>query len=107
VAGCATLARFAGHAPTSGETNLELIETARVQLKGPQPRRAENPPYVAAHFKSTRAGSITLAFLEPPRLPITPWDQLDAEARAAALEILARLIAQALETSRQTEAADD
>jgi DNA invertase Pin-like site-specific DNA recombinase len=44
---------------------------------------------------------LTLAFLEPPRLPITPWDQLDAEARAAALEILARLIAQALETSRQ------
>ena len=50
---------------------------------------------------------LTLAFLEPPRLPTTPWDQLDAKARAAALEILARLIAQTLETSRQTEAADD
>ena len=50
---------------------------------------------------------LTLAFLEPPRLPITPWDQLDAEARAAALEILARLIVQAVETSRQTEVADD
>jgi hypothetical protein len=36
-----------------------------------------------------------------------PRDRLDAEARAKALEILARIIAQALETSRQKEPIDE
>ena len=50
----------------------------------------------------------TLAFLEPP--PATQrWlsQQLDAEARAEALSILARLIAQVVKAAKQTEVADE
>lgn len=50
---------------------------------------------------------LTLAILEVPSLPAMPRDRLDAEARAKALEILARIIAQALETSRQKETIDE
>ena len=49
---------------------------------------------------------LTLAILEVPSLPAKPRDRLDAEARDKALEILARIIAQALETSRQKEPID-
>jgi hypothetical protein len=52
---------------------------------------------------------VTLAFLKPP--PPTqspPSRQLgDAEARADALSVLARIIAQACQTTDQTEAADE
>jgi hypothetical protein len=50
---------------------------------------------------------LTLAILEVPSLPAMPRDRLDAEARAKALEILARIIAQTLETSRQKETIDE
>ena len=52
---------------------------------------------------------LTLAFLEYP----SPAQQNlsrhvgDSEARAEALKILARIIAQALEETKQTEAADE
>jgi hypothetical protein len=39
---------------------------------------------------------LTLAILEVPSLPAMPRDRLDADARAKAIEILARIIAQAL-----------
>jgi hypothetical protein len=50
---------------------------------------------------------LTLAILEVPSLPAMPRDRLDADARAKALEILARIIAQALETSTQKETIDE
>jgi hypothetical protein len=50
---------------------------------------------------------LTLAILDVPSLPAIPRDRLDAEARTKALKILARMIAQALETSRQTETIDE
>jgi hypothetical protein len=50
---------------------------------------------------------LTLAFLEAPLMPTTPWDRLDPDARAAALAILIRLLAQAAATRRRTDAADD
>ena len=51
---------------------------------------------------------LTLAFLEapPPQHP-TLSDQLDAEARIEAVRILARIIAQAIETAEQMEATDE
>ncbi len=49
---------------------------------------------------------LTLAFLEPPQQQRLS-DQLDAEARAEALKILARIIAQAFEPKEQTEVADE
>ena len=48
---------------------------------------------------------LNLAFLDPPDLPVgplppslapIPWEHLDAAARSAALDILARLIARML-----------
>lgn len=50
---------------------------------------------------------LILAFLEPPAPAATPWDELDPQARAAALETLTRIILQSLATSIQTEAADE
>jgi hypothetical protein len=52
---------------------------------------------------------LTLAFLEPPTpTPSPPSGELrDAEARAEALKILARLIAQASQTTDQMEATDE
>jgi len=50
---------------------------------------------------------LTLVFLEPPT-PLLPNRELrDAEARAEALKILARLIAQASQTTDQMEATDE
>jgi hypothetical protein len=51
---------------------------------------------------------LTLAFLEPPP-PAQPSlsQKLDAETRAEALNILARIIAQVCETTKQTEAIDE
>jgi hypothetical protein len=50
----------------------------------------------------------TLAFLEPPtRVQKTISPELDASARVAALNILARLIAQAVTTIKQTEPTDE
>ena len=50
---------------------------------------------------------LTLALLELAVPPATPEGQLDAEARAKAIEILARLIAQVLATSPQQEITDE
>ena len=52
---------------------------------------------------------LTLAFLEPPSpTPSPPSRELrDAEARAEALNVLARLIAQAGQPATQAEATDE
>ena len=51
---------------------------------------------------------LTLAFLEPPPpAQQPPSQQLDAETRAEALNILARIIARACETTQHTEATDE
>jgi hypothetical protein len=50
---------------------------------------------------------LSLTLFELPSPPTTLCEQLDPEARAEALEILARMIAQALSTSRQKEIADE
>ena len=52
---------------------------------------------------------LTLAFLEPPTpTPSPPSRELrDAEARAEALNVLARLIAQAGQPATQAEPADE
>ena len=52
---------------------------------------------------------LTLAFLEPPtQTPTPPSPELrDAEAHAKALDILARLIAQAGQPANQVEATDE
>jgi hypothetical protein len=51
---------------------------------------------------------LTLAVLEPPGPPQPPLShQLDAKARAEALGILARIIAQTFETIKQTEATNE
>jgi hypothetical protein len=52
---------------------------------------------------------LTLAFLEPPTPTPSPTsgDLRDAEARAEALNVLARLIAQAGQPATQAEATDE
>ena len=51
---------------------------------------------------------LTLAFLEaPPPARQSPSQKLDAKTRAEALNILARIIAQACETTQNTEATDE
>jgi hypothetical protein len=50
---------------------------------------------------------LTLALLETPPPQPTLSDQLDAEARIEAVRILARMIAQAVETTGRREAADE
>jgi hypothetical protein len=52
---------------------------------------------------------LTLAFCEPPppTQPPPSRELRDAAARAEALNVLARLIAQACQTTNQTEAADE
>ena len=52
---------------------------------------------------------LALALLELPAPPATPGVPLDPEARAKAIEILARMIAQTLATSTrpQNEVADE
>lgn len=46
---------------------------------------------------------LTLALLEPPAAPAMPDVPLDLEARAKAIEILVRIIAQTLATSTQLQ----
>ena len=54
------------------------------------------------------AMQLTLAFLErSPPARQSPSQELDAETRAEALNILARIIAQACETTKQTETTDE
>jgi len=53
------------------------------------------------------AMQLTLALLEPPPPRQSPRQELDAETRAEALNILARIIAQACETTQNTEATDE
>ena len=57
-----------------------------------------------------------LAFLDPtdpsqsstpPNPPPTPWEQIDAAARMAALDLLARLIAGMLAAHEATETTDE
>jgi hypothetical protein len=56
---------------------------------------------------------LTLAILDPPQsltapdLVPVPWDRLDEVSRIAALEILARLIAQMLAARSTTEASNE
>ena len=51
---------------------------------------------------------LTLALLEPsPPARPSPSQKLDTETRAEALNILARIIAQACETTQNTEATDE
>ena len=52
---------------------------------------------------------LTLALLEQPAAPAMPGVSLDLEARAKAIEVLARMIAQTLPTSTQpqNEVADE
>lgn len=52
---------------------------------------------------------LTLAFLEapPPTQPPPSRELRDVEARAEALNVLARIIAQAYPTTNQTEATDE
>jgi hypothetical protein len=54
---------------------------------------------------------LNLAFLEPPNPPqhqsTGPWNQLDPGARAAALEILSRLIARMLAAKPAKDATDE
>ncbi len=51
---------------------------------------------------------LTLAFLEPPPPTQLPSRELrDAKARAEALNVLARIIAQAYQTTNQTEATNE
>ena len=52
---------------------------------------------------------LTLALLEQPAAPAMPGVPLDLEARAKAIEILARMIAQTLATftQPQTDVADE
>jgi len=50
---------------------------------------------------------LTLTFLDPPPPAQQPSRQLDAKTRAEALDILARIIAQAFETTKKTEATDE
>jgi hypothetical protein len=51
---------------------------------------------------------LTLAFLEPsPPARPSPSQKLDAETRAEALNILARIIVQAGETTKRTETTDE
>ncbi len=50
---------------------------------------------------------LTLAFLEAPPPQPTLSDQLDPEARIEAVRILARIIAQAVETAERMEATDE
>ena len=50
---------------------------------------------------------LTLALLELAAPPAAPEAQLDPEARAKAIEILARMIVQALATSPEKEITDE
>ena len=50
---------------------------------------------------------LTLAFFEAPPSQQTLSDQFDAEARIEAVRILARIIAQAIETAERMEATDE
>ena len=51
---------------------------------------------------------LTLTFLDPPPPAQQPQSrQLDAKTRAEALDTLARIIAQAFETTKKMEATDE
>jgi hypothetical protein len=50
---------------------------------------------------------LTLAFLEAPPPQPVPADKLDAETHMEAVRILARIVAQAIEMGKRTEAADE
>jgi hypothetical protein len=55
---------------------------------------------------------LSLAFVDPPdpppaNSPPTPWNQIDAAARLAALEVLARLIARMLAAQQARETSDE
>ena len=54
---------------------------------------------------------LNLAFLDTPNLPLHqstgPWDQIDPGARAAAIEILSRLIARMLAAKSAKDATNE
>jgi len=69
-----------------------MLSSVALRPRGPMP-----PP------KRRTAVQLTLALLESPSPPATVSVRLDPEAHAAALEFLARMIAQALDTTRREE----
>jgi len=50
---------------------------------------------------------LTLAFLNELKSPSSPWDRIDPEARTAAIEVLARLLAQVVLAATREAASDD
>jgi len=50
---------------------------------------------------------LTLAFFDEPEPPTGPWDRIDPEARASAIEVLARVLAQAVLAATREVASDD
>lgn len=50
---------------------------------------------------------LNLAFLDDPEPPPSPWEQIDPEARTAAIEVLARLLAQTVPIATPEERRDD
>ncbi len=50
---------------------------------------------------------LNLAFLDIPNPSATVWEQLDEEQRIAALDVLARLVAQAAQNEPSAEGNDD
>jgi hypothetical protein len=50
---------------------------------------------------------LTLAFLDEPEPPTSPWDRIDPEARITAIEVLARVLAQAVLAATREAARDD
>jgi hypothetical protein len=80
---------------TQGQSSTLCSAAARFHNQSPPPMRRV-------------AMQLTLAVLELPRPAQPPLShQLDAKARAEALDILARIIAQAFEAAKQTEATNE
>ncbi|MGE5946360.1 MAG: hypothetical protein ACM35F_06655 [Betaproteobacteria bacterium] len=50
---------------------------------------------------------LNLAFLDDPEPPTSTWEQIDPEARTTAIEVLARLLAQAVRTETPGALHDD
>ena len=104
--------------PLAGDPNDHLFEMPPVawpRAAPSQPSRdyrseLEHPARGPTLRPQRRAAvQLTLALLEQPAAPAMPGVPLDLEARAKAIEILVRIIAQTLATSTQlqNETADE